>query len=328
MTTHARWAILGAGEISGFFARALRHADLGRLHAVGARNPAAAQAFADENGASVVGTYEEIIARDDVDAVYIGTVHTTHAELALAALAAGKAVLCEKPLGVTPAETEAVVSAAANAGLPLVEAFKYRFGPFAERLRELLASGAIGEVVEVEAPLGFAAAERTGRLFDPATAGGAILDVGCYPVSLAVGIAGWTGRDVSRARIVQASGSIGPTGVDETASAVLDIDGLTARVRTAITAELPRETTIRGTDGVLVIPNVWGSREESADVAELRRPDGSVERIECPTVPSMAAEGDALIRAMRAGETEAPEMPWVETRVTARLLGAWLAALT
>ncbi|RLK52690.1 Gfo/Idh/MocA family protein [Microbacterium telephonicum] len=323
MTDLARWAVLGPGGISGDFVAALPNATRGVLHAVGSRDAARARAFADAHGAPVAGTYDEILARDDVDAVYIGTVHTSHAELAHAALDAGKAVLCEKPLTTTPADTDAVLAHAARVGLPVVEAFKYRFGPFPDLLRELVAGGALGEILEIEASLGFAAGERTGRLFDPETAGGAILDVGCYPVSLAVGIAAAAGRD--GARIVSAQGVV--DAVDEQADAELDLGGITARIRCAITAETPRRAVIRGTAGILDIPNVWGSRVDSTAEATLIRPDGSREELRTTTVSPMAAEADATIAALRDGRTEAPEMPWAQTRTIARLLEDWRAAL-
>lgn len=326
MSDKARWAVLGAGGISGDFLRALPHAELGALHAVGARDAERARAFADEFGGAIAGTYDEILARDDVDAVYIGTVHTSHRELALAALASGKAVLCEKPLGVSVAETEVVLGAAEAAGLPLVEAFKYRFGPLPERLRELVAGGELGEITQVEAAIGFAADRGIRRLFDPALAGGALLDAGCYPVSLAVGVAAWAGR-LGAVSVTSAEGIIGPTGVDEDATAELDLGGIRARVATSITRALPRAAIIRGTAGELEIPNVWGSRVESAGEAVLRRPDGGEERIVAATVSPMAAEADATIRALRDGRTHAPEMPWFETLATARLLADWRAAL-
>lgn len=323
----ARWAVLGAGVISGDFATALPAAELGHLYAVGARSTEDARAFADRFGAPFAGTYDDILGRDDIDAVYIGTVHTTHAELAIAALASGKAVLCEKPLTTSAADTEAVLAAAERAGLPLMEAFKYRFGPFAERLRDLIAQGAIGEVTAIDSTLGFAAAQHTGRLFDPATAGGAILDVGCYPVSCAVGVAAAAGLPVDAAAVREADGVIGDTGVDVTASAVLDLGGATARVRTAIVEDLPRSTVIHGTAGRLEISNPWGSRTESTDSAVLVRADGTSEHVTVPTVSPMAAEADAVIRALREGRVEVPEMPWEHTRVVARLLDDWLAGL-
>ncbi|MFI8634034.1 Gfo/Idh/MocA family protein [Microbacterium sp. NPDC077663] len=321
--THAKWAILGAGAISGDFARALPASELGRLHAVGAREVSRAEEFAAAFGAPVVGTYDEILDRDDIDAVYIGTVHTTHVDLVHQALAAGKAVLCEKPLGVDPDETDAAIAAARRAGLPLVEAFKYRFGPFADRLRELLEGGGLGEIVEVESSLGFAAGSHTGRLFDPATAGGAILDVGCYPLSLVVGVAAWTGRDLEGLAVRAVAGTIGETGVDVSAAASIDLGGASANIRTAIVHDLPRLTRIVGREASLEIPNVWGSRTDSTETATLIRTDGTREEIEVPTVQPMAAEADATIRALREGRTEAPEIPWEQTRTIARLLAQW-----
>ncbi|MCM3695461.1 Gfo/Idh/MocA family protein [Microbacterium oleivorans] len=321
--THARWAILGAGAISGDFAHALPDSDLGRLYAVGARDVSRAEEFAAAHGATVVGTYDEILERDDIDAVYVGTVHTTHTELVQRALDAGKAVLCEKPLGVDPAETDAAVAAARRAGLPLVEAFKYRFGPFADRLRELVAGGALGDLVEIESSLGFAAGDRTGRLFDPATAGGAILDVGCYPISLVVGVAAWAGHDLDELAVQAVAGTIGETGVDESAAASVDLGGASANIRTAIVHDLPRLTRIVGREASLEIPNVWGSRTDSTAAATLIRTDGTREEIEVPTVQPMAAEADATIRALREGRVEAPEIPWAETQAIARLLAQW-----
>lgn len=325
--THARWAILGAGAISGDFARALPESELGRLHAVGARDQSRAEEFAAAHGAPVVGTYDEILGRDDIDAVYIGTVHTAHTELVHQALAAGKAVLCEKPLGVSPAETDAAIHAARAAGLPLVEAFKYRFGPFADRLREIVGSGALGDLVEIESSLGFAAGSHTGRLFDPATAGGAILDVGCYPLSLVVGVAAWSGRDLSALAVQAVAGTIGETGVDVSAAASIDLGGATANIRTAIVHDLPRLTRIVGRDASLEIPNVWGSRTGSTEAATLIRTEGTREEIEVSTVQPMAAEADATIRALRDGRTEVPEVPWEETRTIARLLAAWRGSI-
>ena len=321
--THARWAILGAGAISGDFAHALPDSDLGRLYAVGARDVSRAEEFAAAHGAPVVGTYDEILDRDDIDAVYVGTVHTTHTDLVQQALAAGKAVLCEKPLGVDPAETDAAITAARAAGLPLVEAFKYRFGPFADRLRELVSGGALGDLVEIESSLGFAAGSHTGRLFDPATAGGAILDVGCYPLSLVVGVAAWAGHDLDGLEVQAVAGTIGGTGVDESAAASVDLGGASANIRTAIVHDLPRLTRIVGREASLEIPNVWGSRTDSTAAATLIRTDGTREEIEVPTVQPMAAEADATIRALREGRTEAPEIPWAETRTIARLLAEW-----
>src|SRR5690606_3651153 len=112
------------------------------------------------------------------DAVYIATVHTTHAELAIAALTAGKHVLCEKPLAPNHAQAMAMVEAARSADRVLLEAYMYRFHPQTRRVLELVEQGVIGELRHTDAAFAFATSSTEGRLFDPDLAGGGILDVG------------------------------------------------------------------------------------------------------------------------------------------------------
>lgn len=206
-----RWAILGTGAIASTFARALPRSRTGTLRAVGSDFPARAAGFAARHGEVASGSYADVLARDDVDAVYIGTVHTTHAALAIASLTAGKAVLCEKPAALSLEEAERMFAAARSAGMPLVEAYKYRFAPIAARARALVETGAIGSPERVVAQSGFVAPDRSGRLFDPLLAGGAIFDIGGYPMSLAIGVARWAGVD-GAASILSADGDLGSTG--------------------------------------------------------------------------------------------------------------------
>lgn len=323
-----RWAVLGSGVISGFFARALPRSQHGVLHAVGSRDAARAAEFAREYDAPVSGTYADVLARDDIDAVYLGTVHTTHAELAIAALAAGKAVLCEKPVTPTAAETARVLEAASGSGRPFLEAFKYRFGPLADELRRVIESEAIGRPVHLEAAFGGASATRVGRLFDPALAGGAILDVGAYPASLAVGVASWAGwvdSDTSP-RVLSSAGRVGTTGVDEWASATVALGGLTAAVHTSIVHHQIPRVIIRGSAGTLELSNVWGSRTDSGPQIIVRT-TGDPQVLDLPAVDPMAAEADAVSLALAEGRGEVPQMTWAETSLTAELLDLWRAGL-
>ncbi|MFG6503058.1 Gfo/Idh/MocA family protein [Microbacterium sp. P05] len=323
--TQTRWGILGPGAISADFARALRHATRGALYAVGSSSPDRAAAFASEHGATVTGSYAEIVDRDDVDAVYIGTVHTTHADLAVAALAAGKAVLCEKPATAAAVDTDRVLDAAAAAGRPFLEAYKYRFGPLAASLRALVADGAIGRPLHAAASFGFSAPSRDGRLFDPAVGGGAILDTGGYPVSLAVGIAAWAGIGIAAPAVAQAGGEV--AAVDETAVAGLVIGGMTADVSASIVAALGRGLYLRGTEGRIDVPDVWGSRSSSATTLTLRRGTREAEVVRHEPVDPMAAEADAVSLAIAEHRLEVPEMTWAETASVARVLDAWRARL-
>ena len=323
-----RWAILGPGAISRDFVIGLRSSTYGVLHAVGSSSAERAAAFAAEHGAEASGTYDDILARDDVDAVYIGTVHTTHADLAIRALEAGKAVLCEKPASPTADEVDLILDAAARTGRPFVEAFKTRFGPFAESLRTILESGELGAPERVEAAFGFAAGSRTGRLFDPALAGGAILDVGCYPVSLAVdvsragGMLGTGDTVASQVALLSASGDI-VEGIDGHARAEFTFAGVVAALETSIVRKLPASAVIRCERGTIELPDAWGGRAESA-TAMIVRPDGSPDRtVTVPSVQPMAAEADAVSLALADGRLEAPEIPWADSRAIAAALTAW-----
>lgn len=343
MTDRIRWAVLGPGVIARDFAVGLAASRSGVLHAVGSRSAERAASFAVEHHVPVSGTYEQILAREDVDAVYVATVHTTHGDLALRALAAGKAVLCEKPLTPSATETAHVLDAARASGLPFLEAFKYRFGPLAERLRDLVAGGALGRVHHVDASCGGLVTQHIPRLEEPALAGGAILDVGSYPASFAVGALAWSALahgevldGAAPVRAVSAAGSITPAGVDEWASAVLAIgdasaaaDGRIATVslRTAIRVRLALDVAIHGSLGVIEIPDVWGSRTVSADRLVLRRLGSEPEEIVLPTIQPMAAEADAVADALRAGTAEIPEMTWAESLLTARVLEEWRASI-
>jgi predicted dehydrogenase len=316
MTT-TRWAILGPGDIGGWFARALPQSAHGVLHAVGSTDPGRAAAFAALHGAEVSGTYAEILARADVDAVYIATVNTTHTELALAALDAGKAVLCEKPVAPTLAELERILSRAKETGLPFVEAYKHRFGPFARSLDAAVADPKLAGPLHLVAAVGFAAGQRTGRLFDADLAGGAILDVGGYPVA---------GVDLATLTVTDASGTIGDTAVDEQARATITADGFSADVACAITAELPRSGSVTGANATLELTDAFGSRDLSA-ASFILHADGRDIDIELPTVNPFAAEADAVSLALAEGRTEAPEVPWAHSRAVARLLEEWRAGL-
>jgi predicted dehydrogenase len=319
-----RWAVLGPGAISRDFVTGLRSSRHGVLHAVGSSSAPRAAVFAREHGAEASGTYDDVLARGDVDAVYIGTVHTTHADLAIRALEAGKAVLCEKPASPTAEEVERVLKAALRAERPFLEAFKTRFGPFADALRELVASGELGQLRHVEAAFGFSADSRDGRLFDPALAGGAILDVGCYPVALAVQLAAAAGAPIDAPVVGDVKADLVGR-VDGDASAHLAFGNATASVSTSILSDLPRSAVVTFDRGEVLAPDVWGNRVRSASTL-IVRVGGAERRVELDTVQPMAAEADALALALAEGRLEVPEMPWAHTRAVARVLTDWRAA--
>lgn len=330
-TEQAGWAVLGPGSIARTFLRELP-ASAGALVAVGSSDPARAAAFAAEAaGHGYVdvraGGYDDAIADPRVSAVYVSTVHPGHARLVLAALEAGRAVLCEKPLAVNHGTAMVLVDAARQAGVPLVEAFAYRFHPQTTALLELVRNGAIGAVRHIEASFAFRKAERTGRLFDPGTAGGGVLDVGCYPLTLAAVIAAAaTGVDVAEPSELVGSGSLGPSGVDEWAVADLVYPGgITATLRTGIRVVDANEVTVVGSRGRIRLPTpyVLGG----SPTIEVATTDEPPRTLSFPTGTPYALEADATLDALRRGAVEADAMTLDETLAAARTLDRWRAAI-
>ena len=188
-----RWGIIGPGKIAGKFAGDLQLVEDGELYAVASRNKERAAAFAKEFGASrVFGDYQALYRCEDVDVVYIATPHSFHAGEAIAAMEAGKHVLCEKPLGMNSAEVARMISAANSNSRFLMEAMWTRFNPAVSEVLEHIKNGRIGSIRYLQADFGFYAMDQPvdSRLFNPALGGGTLLDIGIYPVFLAYTLLG------------------------------------------------------------------------------------------------------------------------------------------
>ena len=205
-----RWGVLAPGGIARTFARAVLGHTQGTVVAVGSRTRERAEQFAAEfEVPRVHDGYDALVADPEVDAVYVASPHSEHHRHALLAIEAGKHVLVEKAFTRNAAEAEEVVAAARAAGVFCMEAMWTRFLPHVVALRDVLARGEIGEPLTLVADhgQGFAHLPPTHRLHDPDLAGGALLDLGVYPVSFAHDLLGVPDR-------VQALGSLTPTGVD------------------------------------------------------------------------------------------------------------------
>jgi predicted dehydrogenase len=326
-----RWAVLGPGGIARRFLSQLAASD-GVLVAAGSSSVERAEAFAAEAGEHgfpdvTAGTYDEVLADPRVDAVYIATVHTGHADLVLAALRAGKAVLCEKPLTPDHGTTAVLVDAAREAGLPLVEAFMYRFHPQTAALLDLVRDGVVGPVTHVDAAFAFRVEERSGRLFDVATAGGGILDVGCYPVTMTAAIVqAATGTAAAEPVELTAVGTIGPTGVDEwTVASATYASGITASLRTGIRVEDANAVVVHGSRGTITLRDPWTIGGEPVIVVQTV--DEAATERSFPDAAPYGLEAAATIDALRAGRVDAPQMTTDETLATARTLDRWRAAI-
>lgn len=182
-----RWGIAGPGRMAATMAQAFGEVTNGELVAVGSRSEQRARSFADEHGIPRAhGSYTELCADPDIDAIYIATPHPQHTDIALTAIAAGKPILVEKSFTSTVADTERIVAAAREAGVFAMEAMWTRFNPAIERVRELIAQDAIGQVRAVHGDLtAFREFDPQDRLFNPDLGGGAVLDLGVYVMSFA-----------------------------------------------------------------------------------------------------------------------------------------------
>ncbi|ROQ36586.1 aryl-alcohol dehydrogenase-like predicted oxidoreductase [Frondihabitans sp. PhB188] len=343
--TTARWAVLGAGSIARRFVSQLPSSG-GVLAAVGSTDEGRAAglaAFAVEHGAGPggsdgpdgsggdavrTGTYAEILADPSIDAVYVATVHTGHARLVLDAIAAGKAVLCEKPLTPNAGTTMVVADEARQAGATLVEAYMYRFHPQTRALLDLVREGAIGELVHIDAAFSFAVAVREGRLFDVETAGGGILDVGGYPVSMARAVVGAArGRAFAEPLAVTAKGALGPTGVDEWTVAQLEFgDGVTATVRCGVRVDDANAVTITGSLGSIVLTDPWTLGEQPE--MTVRTVDGETRSLSFSGAQPYGLEAAATIAALRDGSGETLESGLDDSVGTARVLDQWREAIS
>jgi len=249
MTGAARWAILGTGGIAERTIGDIRLAGTMTVVAVASRTRASAEDFAARHEIPrVFDTVDEALRSDEVDAVYICTPHSSHFELTRQALLVGKHVLCEKPMTLTAAESRELAALAAERGLFLMEAMWMAFSTAIAHVRSVIASGAIGEVRFVESSMGFNfPKDPASRLWDPDLGGGALLDVGIYPLAFAHLLLG-------APQTIRASGDMEPNGVDLRSSTQLGYgDGRSASVSTSMTEVIMPFAVIGGTAGSIVM---------------------------------------------------------------------------
>jgi predicted dehydrogenase len=322
-----RWGVIGAGRIAREFVAQIPTSKSGTLVAVASSDRARARALAaGTENVVAYGDYAALITAPDVDAVYIATLHPQHADLIVACAEAGKHVLVEKPLTVTGAEAAAAVAAAADAGVVLVEAMMYRFQPQTEYVRAALADGLIGTPLHVDVSCAFTTRFDPGdRLFDPSAGGGAILDVGCYSMSFARMVAGWTvGDDAVEPAELTAGGHLADSGVDDWAVASLVFHGgFTANVRAGTRVADDSRACVYGSEGHLQIANPWtpGKGGHEPRVTLSRVGDDEPRLLPCASVPLFGAEIDALWEARDRGEARA--MSPRDSVATMRSLDRW-----
>lgn len=246
------WGILGPGGIAQAFAKDLALLQGHTIGAVGSRSLENAQKFAATFGGTAYGSYEELVADPSIDAIYVATPHPAHHDNVILALNAGKPVLCEKPFSVNAHEAQAMIDAAARNGVALMEAMWARFLPHYAKVREIVDSGVLGPILSIHADHGQRLADQgIARLIEPALAGGALLDLGIYPVSFAHMILGTPAQITSTAVMTD-------KGVDAQTSMIFTYeDGAQAVLTTTMIEQTPCRAVVAGLNGWLEIDRTF-----------------------------------------------------------------------
>ena len=259
-----RWGIIGPGSIANNFADALKQSYSGELTAIASLNDQRRNNFGEKFNVQNelrFDDYDSLLNSDFVDAVYISTPHTLHANLSIKAAGKGKHILCEKPAAVNYKQGEKVIQAVQEAGVFFKEGFMYRCHPQIPVLLSLLKENIIGDINKIISSFGFDMTKVIPghRLFNKDLAGGAILDVGLYPVSFSRMIAGVkSGKKFINPTNLSAESKIGETGVDEISSAIMEFDnGIKAEAYTAIMKNMENNAIIEGSNGKIIVDNPW-----------------------------------------------------------------------
>ncbi len=310
------WGILGPGAIATRFVNDLRHCPQARLAAVASRDADKAAHFAARHGfAGSHGSYEALLADPAVDVVYIAVPHPMHHRLAMAAMEAGKAVLCEKPVALNATQAREMVACAARNKVFFMEAMWTRFFPVNQRVQQLVAARALGDVTLMEIDFGFGQWQRgkvdnpNARLFSPALAGGSLLDVGVYCVSYATWLKGALPVEI------KALDSKVETGVDGMTAALFRYaDGAMAVLRSSIVQQTEQRAVIHCEHGTMEVPDFWHPSQAVVRHHDNQWPD---ERVEIPYDRDGATgfqyEAQTVMDCLDKGLLENPDMTWAQS---------------
>ncbi len=314
---HLNWGILGTGRIAGKFARGLSSTEKATLLAVGSRKVAKAEGFAKEHGAArAYGSYEEMLADPEVQAVYISLPNHLHGEWSIKCAEAGKHILCEKPAMVNAGELERVLAVVKKQDVFWMEAFMYRCHPQWGKVKEIIASGAIGEVRVVESAFSFnmGPAYQDFRLHNE-LAGGGLMDVGVYCVSFSRLIAG---EEPSECRAVAHLGGV--SRVDEYMAGLLKFpSGMVASFMSGVECDLPSRGAIYGSEGSITLSAPWSLG--AADTEIIVSAKSKTETIPVKTGGDIYAL-EALHVAEHLEARQGPAMSWADSLGQARAVDA------
>lgn len=252
MIDKIRWAILGAGKIAHAFAQDITAVKNAELVAVAASDKSRAEAFAKEYNLSLAFSYDELYNSNEVDAVYVATTHNFHYDQCIHCMEHGKNVLCEKPITLNDKQFNQLARLSQEKKVFLMEAMWTYFLPALLRAKQWLHDGRIGRLKVIEAVFGFAMEKNpTGRMYNIELAGGALLDLGVYPVALSQYFAG------KKPETITASGVFTETGVDERTGIILQYGDATASLFTSMVNMMTNKAMLYGEKGYIEIPDFF-----------------------------------------------------------------------
>ena len=288
-----RFGFLSTAKINDLLLAGARLSDAVEVVAVASRNGARAEEYARPRGIDrAYGTYDELLAADDVDAVYISLPNSLHVDWSIRALEAGKHVLCEKPFDRRVSEVERAFDAAERADRVLMEAFMYRHHPQTKRLVELVRDGVVGDLRSVRSSFSFTLADERNVRLRPELDGGALMDVGCYCVNASRLVGGEPVRVVGHQRV-------GATGVDLRFVGVLDFGDAVAHFECGFDLPSVSGLEVIGSEGSLFVASPWLCRDPGVEI----RRGAAVERVAVEDVDRYQAQFEQIAAAIR-GDAE------------------------
>ncbi len=299
------WGILGPGGIARAFAKDLTLLEGHTIGAVGSRSIDNAHSFAKDFGGTAYGSYEQLVKDPTIDAIYVATPHPAHHDNVILALSAGKPVLCEKPFAVNAGEAQAMVDAAAKNKVALMEAMWARFLPHYSKVREIIASGVLGPILSIHADHGQRLADQNiPRLVEPHLAGGALLDLGIYPISFAHMILGNPASITSSAIMTN-------KGVDAQTSMIFTYQsGAQSVLTTTMIEQTPCRAVVAGLHGWLEIDRTFYNPASMRVVLN----DGTVTQYpNTYTGHGLREQAESFKQLVQTGKVQSEILSWQDT---------------
>jgi predicted dehydrogenase len=311
-----RWGIIGTGRIANTFARDIKHVKNARLYAVGARKRSSAETFAAKYSLDTAyGSYAALLEDQNVDAIYIATPHTLHKEQAIAAMLAGKHVLCEKPASVTPDELEQIFDVAKKEKRYFMEGMWTYFLPVISKAQDWIEAGRIGKLTHVKADFGYPLPYSPDlREYDKHLGGGCLLEMGIYPIAMA-----WLflGQDPDQQSIWSHAAD---NGVEDDVVILNEYhtQSASAQLSTSFRCKLPNYLYLIGDEGYIAIPDYWAAKQ-----AKLYKLDKCIEYFSAPRVCSgFSYQIEQVSLEILTGELQPQKVNWAASRAFQRQIAA------